>query len=199
MASRKQKKGKAETAAASTSTEVKDPSAEKSAAPASETRKKATKRTGGRRTATTKHRRPGRPKGSKNKPRVAAAKPAGKGVTKKSTRSRRYTPAERAKILAAAEREGLSGPVAAKKFGISQLTFYTWRKKSGSPRRGRPKGRAAATGAVVGRTVAGALNIADAIRQELRTQIRRILPQVIASELGSIMGGARRGRRRGSE
>ena len=44
----------------------------------------------------------------------------------KQTR-KRYTPAEKAKVLAAAAKEGLTGAQAAKRFGIAQLTFYKWR------------------------------------------------------------------------
>lgn len=175
MASRKQKKatGEVATASAATATEQKnDP--EVSAA-----KKRTAKKAAVRRVAKPKRRGPGGPKGSKSKPRAATK------AAKKSARPRRYTPAERAKILTAAKREGLSGPAAAKKFGISQLTFYTWRKKAGAskPRGGRGS-RAAAVGAAAGRTLANALNIADVLRAEIRAQIRRLIPDVVAAELG---------------
>jgi len=37
---------------------------------------------------------------------------------------KRYTPAEKAKILTAAKKDGLTGDDVAKKFGVSKLTFY---------------------------------------------------------------------------
>jgi len=43
---------------------------------------------------------------------------------------KRFTPAERAHILSVARAEGLTGAKVAKRFGISTLTYYTWRKKS---------------------------------------------------------------------
>ena len=143
---------------------------------------------GGRRTTTPKRRGPGRPKGSKNKT-TAGAKTA-----KRSARPRRYTPADRAKILAAAKREGLSGPAAAKKFGISQLTFYTWRRKAGvkKPRLVRRPRRKS----IGGRGVLGG-NIAERLRQEIRARVGKLLPSIIASEIASVLGGsaARRGRK----
>ncbi len=184
MPSRKQKKANngasAETAKASAETaEASSTSTTPSAA------KKQARKSARRKLA--KRRGPGRPKGSKNKP--AATR---KAAMRTNARSRRYTPAERSRILAAAKREGLSGAAAAKKFGISQLTFYTWRKKAGV--RGRRGRRAAAVGEVAGRTLANALNIADVLRTEIRAQIRRLIPEVVAAELGG-QGMRRRGRR----
>ena len=93
------------------------------------------------------------------------------GKSKKPVR--RYTPAERANILAAAAREVLSGPKAAKKFGISQLTFYKWR----GPVRGKKAkaGRLARVGKVrVDET---------AVRKAVRAQIEKLLPQIIREEI----------------
>src|SRR5262245_49062726 len=112
MASRKQKKAGGEAATATTSTTASDQEQKSTAPTKGAATKKATKMARGRRTAKLERRGPGRPKGSKNKVRSRA-------TAKKSAAPRRYTPAERANILAAAKRDGLSGPAAAKKFGIS--------------------------------------------------------------------------------
>ena len=187
MASRKPKKVKS-AAAESTSVPAVDQE-QKAAAPAiSAAKKKAPKKTVARRAATPKRRGPGRPKGSKNKASTGA-----KPVAKKSARPRRYTPAERAKILSAAKREGLSGPAAAKKFGISQLTFYTWRRKSGA-KQSRPVGRPSRKGTSGGDLLGG--DIADRIRQEIRARVSELLPSIIADEIGSALEGTPSGRGR---
>lgn len=161
----RKKKGNAENASVSAASEVKS---EAAATPA----KKA-----GKRIARKAKRGPGRPKGSK-KPRA----------TTKSVRPRRYEPAERARMLAAAKREGLSGSAAAKKFGISQLTFYTWRKKAGTSTHGR-RGRPKRTSLLDSRDLSGQL------RQAVRAKVREMLPEVIEQEIGASLGGrASRGR-----
>jgi len=105
---------------------------------------------------------------------------------------RRYTAAEKKKILETAVREKLTGAQVQKKFGIAQLTFYRWRgpvrgRRAGAGRPGRPAG----------------VNV-GAIRDEVRAGIRSVLPQVIREEvqayLAEILGrapGRRRGRKPG--
>ncbi len=103
----------------------------------------------------------------------------------------RYSDQERQRILAAAKERGLTALQVKKEFGVTPVTYYSWRKKGlGTPRRRR----AAAVGAATGRALAGAANMADLVRDELRQMIRRMIPEVIASELGT--GGRRRGRKR---
>jgi transposase-like protein len=117
---------------------------------------------------------------------VARTKATAKSPMRNPARPRRYTPAERAKILAAAKREGLSGPKAAKKFGISQLTFYTWRRKAvGTTRGRRPVGRPrAGTGSITG-------NIAEQIRREIRARVSKLLPGIVRVEIDAVLGGTR--------
>ena len=92
--------------------------------------------------------------------------------TSKKTR-KRYTPAEKAKILSAAKAEGLTGEQAAKKFGIAQLTFYRWRgpvrfKKRGP---GRPPG-------------SGKVHVDPGmVRKAVREQVQKLLPQIIREEI----------------
>lgn len=105
---------------------------------------------------------------------------------------RRYTAAEKKRILETAVREKLTGAQVQKKFGIAQLTFYRWRgpvrgRRAGAGGPGRPPG----------------VNV-GAIRNEVRAGIRSVLPQVIREEvqayLAEILGrapGRRRGRRPG--
>lgn len=114
------------------------------------------------------------------------------GGVRRGKRSR-YTDQQRQNILAVANREGLTALAVQKRFGVTPVTYYSWRKKSGGTDLRRK--RAIAAGAVVGRSVAGAMNIADAIRMELRAHIRRLLPGLIQSEVGSALSQGRRRRR----
>lgn len=133
--------------------------------------------------------------------RKASVRPRGKAAVQKSDlksrhsrRGRRYTPAERTRILATARREGLTGAKVAERFGVSTVTYYLWRKKSGKTRnrlvrrRGRPAGS--------GRMAERALSLADSIRSEVRAQIARMLPEIVSSEIGGVFGGGRSGSRR---
>src|SRR5258708_33487213 len=92
----------------------------------------------------------------------------------KKTR-KRYAPAEKAKILAAAAKEELTGEQVAKKFGIAQLTFYKWRgpgRSDALARKGkRGPGRARGTGKVH--------RGPSAIRKGLPEQNKKRLPPVI--------------------
>ena len=124
---------------------------------------------------------------------VGQSSASGKSVQGRGV-GKRYSDAERQNILSTAKREGLTAAKVKDRFGVTPVTYYSWRKKSGAKRR-RPRGRAAAAGEVVGKTVAGAMNVADAIREEIRAHIRKILPGLLADELGSGSDGGR-GRRR---
>jgi transposase-like protein len=110
-------------------------------------------------------------------------------MAKKSKRGTRYSAAQKAKILAAAKKEGLTGAQVAKRFGVSTLTFYRWRgpvrsdalKRAGKKRGpGRPKG----SGKVKVDTAA--------VRREVQAQIRKVLPQIIREE---VVAALRHGRR----
>lgn len=51
---------------------------------------------------------------------------------KKTTKGKRYSDAEKAEILQFVESQGRGGgAAAAKKFGVSQLTISSWKKKTG--------------------------------------------------------------------
>lgn len=125
------------------------------------------------------------PRGRKKPGKRRTAKPA-----KKRTRHR-YTDQQRNTILQTAEREHLTAGQVKQRFGVTPVTYYSWRKKGGvaARRRGRPPGRPA------GSRVGGGGDIDQVLRQEVRDRIRQMLPGIIQSELGSALGGA--GRRRG--
>jgi len=137
-------------------------------------------------------RKPGRPR------TPAGARKTPKRSTPKATRIRRgrkrYSDAERRNILDTARREGLTGKQVQERFGVTQVTYYLWKKKSRMA--GSPTDRA---GAVVGRTLGKAVNLAEMIRHEIRANIGRLLPDILKSEIGGAVSGSatHRGRRRG--
>ncbi len=96
---------------------------------------------------------------------------------------KRYTPAEKAKILAAAKKEGLTGEQVAKKFGVSKLTFYRWRgpvRSDAVARRGkRGPGRLKGIGKIHVDPAA--------LRKGVQEQIRKILSQIIREEIDAVL------------
>lgn len=101
-----------------------------------------------------------------------------------------YTPAQRAGILAAAKKDGLTAAQVQKKFGVTPVTYYSWRKKTGAAaKRGRRgPGRPAGTG------------LAGQVRTEVQARVRAMLPGIVRQEvntyLDSLFGSGGRGRRR---
>ena len=102
--------------------------------------------------------------------------------------SQLYSDAERQGILETARREGLTGPKAAKRFGISTLTFYTWRKRAGSLRRPvRTK--------AVGALPPSGDGFADLIRDQVWAQVRKLLPEIVRAEVDAALTVPARRRR----
>jgi transposase-like protein len=102
-----------------------------------------------------------------------ARTPARRKTSAKRGPSKRYTAAEKARIMAAAKKGNLTGAQAAKKFGISMLTFYRWRGPvRGGKKRGRPVGSK-------NRVAASSWKVDLAkVRQEVQAQIRKMLPRM---------------------
>jgi transposase-like protein len=102
-----------------------------------------------------------------------------------------YSDTQRNTILAAAKKDGLTAVQVQKKFGVTPVTYYSWRKKEGlSARRGRSSsGSASSTG-----------NLTQQVQNEVRAKVRQILPGIVRTEvsgyLNTLFGGARRGRPR---
>jgi transposase-like protein len=158
-------------------TKSSEPAAESAVKPA--TKKKAAKRRGRRRAT-----------GRTAKPAAKTAAQPAKGVRRKRRGARarkRYTPAERTRILATARREGLSGRKAAERFGISEVTYYLWRKKA------RPAIRQAARDV----RQSGVIDLAADIQKQLQERIRQLMPDAIRKEIDAVLADIRpRTRRR---
>jgi transposase-like protein len=110
------------------------------------------------------------------------------------TRKKRtnYTAEQRAQVLAAAQKGGLTAAQVQKKYGVTPVTYYSWRKKSGvASRRGRPARPSA---------VASSGDLHGQVRAEVQAKVRQILPGIVRNEvssyLDSLFGGKRGGRQR---
>ena len=104
-----------------------------------------------------------------------------------------YTEAQRQTILATAAEEGLTAEGVKKQFGVTPVTYYSWRKKNGikGPRGRRPANRIASTGGDLG----------SQLRAGVQNRVREILPKIVQEEvagyLDSFFGGSKARRRRG--
>jgi transposase-like protein len=107
---------------------------------------------------------------------------------------KRYSQEQKRNILAAAQKDGLTALQVQKKFGVTPVTYYSWRKKSGvARRRGRPAG--VATGARG--------DLASVVRGQVQSRVRSMLPDIVRAEVNSYLdsllgskGARRRGRRK---
>ena len=107
-----------------------------------------------------------------------------------SRKRRSYSPEKRQQILETAAREGLTATDVKKKFGVTPVTYYSWRKKSGAAtRRGRVGLRAGGGGS----------DLTSQLRTEVRAKIQQILPGIVKTEVATYVDslfGSRRGRRK---
>jgi len=98
-----------------------------------------------------------------------------------------YTEEQRGAILAAASKDRLTALQVQKKFGVTPVTYYSWRKKTGlTARRGG-----------LGALIAGSSNLTGQVRAEVQNKVRQILPGIVRSEVSAYLDqlfGSRRGR-----
>jgi transposase-like protein len=114
-------------------------------------------------------------------------------MAKKKRRARKlYSAKQRAGILAAARKEGLTAEAVQKKFGVTPVTYYSWRRKAGVGTHRSRRGRQQPPG-----VLESGVNLVEAVRAELRSQIQRVLPDLVRTEVGAALLGTtvRRGRR----
>ena len=87
-----------------------------------------------------------------------------------------YTPQKRAEILAAAQRESLTANDVKKKFGVTPVTYYSWRKKAGIVgRRGRRPSLLKQSG--------GDYAITSQLRAGVQAKVRSVLPGIVREEV----------------
>jgi transposase-like protein len=112
-------------------------------------------------------------------------------MAKTAKSARRYSAAERKRILDTARAEGLTGAQVQARFGVSPLTFYRWRGPVGRGRkadRARDAGRAGRTGTRVRASSRhGVVETAEldliALREEVRRALNKVLPRVVEEEI----------------
>lgn len=91
-----------------------------------------------------------------------------------------YTPEKRAQILAAAQRENLTANDVKKKYGVTPVTYYSWRKKEGLiGRRGRRPG-------LLALSRSGA-NITTQVRAGVQAKVRAVMPGIVREEVTSYL------------
>lgn len=98
-----------------------------------------------------------------------------------------YTSAQRNAILAAARKDGLTALQVKKKFGVTPVTYYSWRKKFGLTR-----SRGGVTRMVVGPTS----DLNRQVRSEVRARVRQIMPGIVRNEVSGYLEALFRGRGR---
>jgi len=114
-------------------------------------------------------------------------------MAKARRKRKKYTDSQRNNILAAAKKEGLTAGDVKKRFGVTPVTYYSWRKKIGVAGR--------KTRMVLSRR-AGVGSLTTDVRAEVRSKVRQVLPNIVRSEVSSYLnprrasGGRRRRRQR---
>ena len=113
-----------------------------------------------------------------------------KEVQMRKTRRKRhqYTEEQRSSILEAARRERRTALQVQRKFGVTPVTYYSWRKKTGiAARRGGPL------------AVAGRSDLTGHVRAEVQHKVRQMLPGIVRHEvsayLDQVFSSSRRARR----
>jgi len=117
-------------------------------------------------------------------------------MAKARKKRKNYTSQQRESILTAAQRDRLTAAQVQRKFGVTPVTYYSWRKKSGVAR--------ARGGAATLRVAAAARggNLNSQLRNEVAQRVRQILPEIVRTEVNTYLNtlfasglGRRRGQR----
>ena len=113
-------------------------------------------------------------------------------ATKKTRKARKLYPLKkRIAILAEASANGLTGKDVAKKYGISMMTYYNWRKKEGAAGKQVKRTRAVAPASGNGST--------GEMRKIIKQRVRLVAPSILRDEVMAYLAeslGSRNGRRR---
>ena len=86
-----------------------------------------------------------------------------------------YSSAQRTQVLAAAQKEGLTAMQVRRRFGVTPVTYYSWRKKLGV---------AARRGTAV--QAAGGL-LGGQLRSVVQARVREMLPEIVRSEVSTYL------------
>lgn len=106
-----------------------------------------------------------------------------------ATRARKsYTEAQRQDILSTAQAEDLTALQVQKRFGVTPVTYYSWRKKAGV--KGK-RGRRASTPASAGS------DIGSQVRAGVQNRVRQLLPAIVREEVARYLDAVLLGDGRG--
>lgn len=96
-----------------------------------------------------------------------------------------YTAGQRNAILAAAKKGSLTALQVKRKFGVTPVTYYSWRKKQGLTRRRGTVGLIAGAGG----------NLTQHVQSEVRARVRQMMPGIVRNEVSGylkhLFGGSR--------
>jgi transposase-like protein len=101
-------------------------------------------------------------------------------MAKRRKKRQSYTSQQRAEILAAASRDKLTAAQVKRKFGVTPVTYYSWRKKAGTSRK---RGLTTATR----RTTTRGSSIELQVRAEVQTRVRQVLPEIVRHEVNNYL------------
>ena len=99
-----------------------------------------------------------------------------------------YSNAKRISILQTAQNQGLTALDVKKRFGVTPVTYYSWRRKYGASSNRK-------TTVTRGRTG----GIESQVRTEVQARVRQILPTIVRNEVSQYLDslfGSSRGRAR---
>jgi transposase-like protein len=97
-----------------------------------------------------------------------------------------YSNQKRTMVLQAAQKEGLTATEVQKRFGVTPVTYYSWRRKYGVGAR-RSGGAAVSSNG-------GSLE--QQVRTEVQAKVRQILPSIVRNEVSSYLDTVFRARGR---
>jgi len=88
-----------------------------------------------------------------------------------------YSLQKRNTILAAAEKDGLTALQVKQRFGVTPVTYYSWRRKY----------RGAAGATALSNHRGRGLDLEQQVRSEVQAKVRRILPEIVRTEVSSYL------------
>ena len=97
-------------------------------------------------------------------------------MAKARKKRKNYTSQQRESILTAAQRDRLTAAQVQRKFGVTPVTYYSWRKKAGIVgRRGRRPSLLKQSG--------GDYAITSQLRAGVQAKVRSVLPGIVREEV----------------
>jgi transposase-like protein len=110
-----------------------------------------------------------------------------------------YSDEQRGKIIQTAQAENLTALDVQKRFGVTPVTYYSWRKKLGLK---GPRGRKPGSGKIrPAASFSGGNDLTAQVRAGVQAKVREVLPGIVREEvaryLDSLLGAGTMPKRRG--